>query len=153
MFNEIEAGKNKIFYKDLSQVAWIFIQDIKNKKAIDYFLDLDKGEAESIILASEIDADLIILDETLGRFHAKHAGLKITGTLGVLLKAKQLAIIPVIKPLLLELKSKDIWLSEKLILKVLKIAEKIKLPTWCYGRTDIQILAFKFIYQSRNVFP
>ena len=124
VFNEIEAGKNKIFYKDLSQVAWIFIQDIKNKKAIDYFLDLDKGEAESIILASEIDEDLIILDETLGRFHAKHAGLKITGTLGVLLKAKQLAIIPVIKPLLLELKSKDIWLSEKLILKVLKIANE-----------------------------
>ena len=124
VFNEIEAGKNKIFYKDLSQVAWIFIQDIKNKKAIDYFLDLDKGEAESIILASEIDADLIILDETLGRFHAKHAGLKITGTLGVLLKAKQLAIIPVIKPLLLELKSKDIWLSKKLILKVLKIANE-----------------------------
>ena len=124
VFNEIEAGKNKIFYKDLSQVAWIFIQDIKNKKAIDYFLDLDKGEAESIILASEIDEDLIILDETLGRFHAKHAGLKITGTLGVLLKAKQLAIIPVIKPLLLELKSKDIWLSKKLILKVLKIANE-----------------------------
>ena len=46
VFNEIEAGKNKIFYKDLSQVAWIFIQDIKNKKAIDYFLDLDKGETE-----------------------------------------------------------------------------------------------------------
>jgi predicted nucleic acid-binding protein len=113
VFKEIEAGKNKVFYEDLSQVGWIFIQDINNKKAIDYFLDLDKGEAESIIL-----------DETLGRFHVKFAGLKLTGTLGVLLKAKQLAIIPMLKPLLLELKSKGIWLSDKLIEKVLKIANE-----------------------------
>lgn len=82
-------------------------------------MDLDKGEAEAIVLANEIDADLIILDETLGRFHANHIGLKITGTIGILLKAKENKIIDKIKPILEELAQKGIWLSKKLIRQTL----------------------------------
>ncbi len=90
VFNEIEAGKNKPYYTNLSKIDWINIEKIQNPKSFSYFLDLDQGEAEAIILATEIEADLILLDETLGRFHAKHTGLKVTGTMGVLMKAKQL---------------------------------------------------------------
>jgi hypothetical protein len=124
VFNEIEAGKNKDFYVDLSKFEWIKIQKIKNKKSLYYFLDLDKGEAEAIVLATEIGADLIILDETLGRFHAKHAGLKVTGTLGILLKAKQLGFVSELKSLLLELRIKGIWLSDRLIEEMLKLANE-----------------------------
>jgi hypothetical protein len=124
VFNEIEAGKNKDFYVDLSKFEWIKIQKIKNKKSLSYFLDLDKGEAEAIVLATEIGADLIILDETLGRFHAKHAGLKVTGTLGILLKAKQLGFVSELKSLLLELRIKGIWLSDRLIEEMLKLANE-----------------------------
>jgi len=124
IFNEIEAGKNKDFYVDLSKFEWIKIQKIKNKKSLSYFLDLDKGEAEAIVLATEIGADLIILDETLGRFHAKHAGLKVTGTLGILLKAKQLGFVSELKSLLLELRIKGIWLSDRLIEEMLKLANE-----------------------------
>jgi len=46
---------------------------------------------------------LIILDEKLGRFHAKHADLKVTGTIGILLKAKTVGLIDELKPLLNEL--------------------------------------------------
>ncbi len=66
VFYEIEAGKSKDFYTDLSKIDWIKIEKITNEKSLSYFLDLDKGEAEAIILASEKDADLIILDESLG---------------------------------------------------------------------------------------
>jgi predicted nucleic acid-binding protein len=124
VFNEIEAGKNKDFYVDLSKFEWIKIQKIKNKKSLSYFLDLDKGEAEAIVLAAEIGADRIILDETLGRFHAKHAGLKVTGTLGILLKAKQLGFVSELKSLLLELRIKGIWLSDRLIEEMLKLANE-----------------------------
>ena len=100
------------------------IQKIKNKKSLYYFLDLDKGEAEAIVLATEIGADLIFLDETLGRFHAKHAGLKVTGTLGILLKAKQFGFVNELKSLLLELRIKGIWLSDRLIEEMLKLANE-----------------------------
>ncbi len=119
VYREIEAGKNKDYYVDLIKIEWIKIVKIKNEKSLLFFLDLDKGEAEALVLANEIEADLIILDETLGRFHAKHIGLKITGTIGILLKAKEIGIIDKIKPILNELIQKGFWLSEKLIMQTL----------------------------------
>jgi len=65
-------------------------------------------------------------NETLGRFHAKNLDLKVTGTLGILLKAKNTGHIKKIKPLLNELKNKGIWLSEKLINEVLILADEIE---------------------------
>lgn len=124
VFNEINAGKTKEYYTDLSKVEWIKIKKIRDRKSLSYFLDLDKGEAETIILAAEMEADLTILDETLGRYHAKHAGLKLTGTLGIVLKAKNSGYIKEIKPLLSDLKNKGIWLSDNLIDEVLKSANE-----------------------------
>lgn len=45
---------------------------------------LDIGEQEAILLAEEINADLLIFDDKAGRLTAKERGLTITGTLGVL---------------------------------------------------------------------
>jgi predicted nucleic acid-binding protein len=120
VYQEIEAGKTKGYYQDLSEIEWINVVEIQNKQAIKYFLDLDAGEAEAIVLATEIDADLIILDEKLGRFHAKHADLKVTGTIGVLIKAKSEGLVKELKPLLDELTSRDVWISEKLKEEILK---------------------------------
>ena len=124
VYKEIEAGKHKEFYRDLSKIDWIKIQSIKDKHSIDYFLDLDVGEAEAIILATEIGADLIIMDEKLGRLHAKKAGIKVTGTIGVLIKAKEMGLIPKLRPLLLQLTKKNIWISDVLISQVCKTVDE-----------------------------
>lgn len=124
VYTELEKGKSKEYYKDLSEIDWIKIREINDKKSLSYFLDLDKGEAETIILANEINADLVIIDEILGRFHAKNSNLKVTGTLGILLKAKNTGYIKKIKPLLSELKNKGIWLNERLIREVLILAKE-----------------------------
>jgi len=125
VYREIEAGKTKGYYKDLSKIDWISILEIKDKKSVKYFLDLDQGEAEAIVLATEFNADLIILDERLGRFYAKHAELKVTGTIGVLIKAKKEGLIEYVKPMLEELIKKEVWISDKLKVEILKkIGEK-----------------------------
>jgi predicted nucleic acid-binding protein len=124
VFNEIEAGKRKEYYLNLLEYDWIKIEQIQDTKSIAYFLDLDRGEAEAIILATERDADLILLDEALGRYHAKHAGLKVTGTIGVLIKAKKLGLFPEIRPLIFEMKKKGIWLSESLIERILALTNE-----------------------------
>lgn len=120
VYEEIEAGRNKEYYKDLAQIDWINIIKIQDKQALKYFLDLDSGEAEAIILATEINANLTLIDEKLGRFHAKHAGLKVTGTIGILIKAKNKGLIKELKPLLFDLTKKNVWISEKLIKEILE---------------------------------
>ena len=74
VFLEIEKGKNKDYYIDLSTLEWIHRQQVQDKNALHYFFDLDAGEAETIVLAKEINADLVIIDESLGRRFAKHVG-------------------------------------------------------------------------------
>jgi predicted nucleic acid-binding protein len=120
VFQEIEAGKNKTYYQDLSRLSWIHIVEIHDKSALKYFLDLDAGESEAILLASQMEAGLLIMDEKLGRFHAKHVGLRVTGTIGVLIKAKKQGLIKTLKPLLNELKKKGVWINENLVSEVLK---------------------------------
>jgi len=123
-FNEIEAGKHKKYYLNFLTFEWIKIEQIQDRKSIAYFLDLDKGEAEAIVLATESEADLILLDESPGRFHAKHAGLRVTGTIGILVKAKKQGLISELKPLILELKDNGVWLSESLIERILELANE-----------------------------
>jgi predicted nucleic acid-binding protein len=109
---------------NLLEFEWIKIEQIQDRKSIAYFLDLDKGEAEAIILATESEADLILLDEALGRYHAKHAGLIVTGTIGILIKAKKQALISELKPLIFELREKGVWLSDDLIERILELTNE-----------------------------
>lgn len=52
VYQEIEAGKTKGYYKDLAKISWVNIVEINDEHAIKYFLDLDLGEAEAIVLAT-----------------------------------------------------------------------------------------------------
>lgn len=125
VYQEIEVGKSKGYYQDLLQVDWILISKVVNGQTVTSFPDLDAGEAEAVVLALEISADLIILDERLGRFHAKHEGLNVTGTIGILIKAKKQGLIKELKSLLTELTEKEVWISNKLKREILnQVGEK-----------------------------
>jgi len=45
VYREIEAGKAKIYYKDLSGIDWINIIEIQDKQAVKYFLDIGTAKA------------------------------------------------------------------------------------------------------------
>lgn len=64
---------------------------------------LDPGEAESIALAVERSQSLLLIDESDGRRVARKFNLQLTGTIGILLRAKAEAHVPALKPLLKEL--------------------------------------------------
>jgi predicted nucleic acid-binding protein len=84
---------------------------------------LDPGEAEAIALALELSAGLILLDEKDGRSMADRAGLRVTGLLGVLLRAKQDGQIQLVKTEVDALRTQArFFISPQLEEKVLKIA-------------------------------
>jgi predicted nucleic acid-binding protein len=119
VWQEIEIGREGNYYQDLSVLPWIEILTVQNEQSIQYLTDLDPGEAEVIVLAREMKADLVIIDESLGRSYAQHFGLTLTGTLGLLLRAKKEGHIDLIAPLLAELKMKGVWLNDQVIRNVL----------------------------------
>ena len=125
VFQEIEIGKNTKHYKDLSKLPWVHIVKLKDESKLSFLIDLDKGEAETIALAKELSIQKVIIDERLGRKYAKEFGLTVIGTLGILLKAKQLGIINSMKPLIEKLLEENIWFHEQLVHNVLDIANEI----------------------------
>ncbi|MCL0096761.1 DUF3368 domain-containing protein [Thermodesulfovibrionales bacterium] len=68
--------------------------------------DLDRGEAEAIMLALEVDAEQMLLDEREGRRVAKSLGLKVTGVLGILLRAQREGKLPSLQEVMDELQEK-----------------------------------------------
>ena len=85
-------------------------------------LQLDKGEASAIALVLKIPESTIISDDQKARKIAENLGLEITGTIGVILKAKLLGIIPSIKPFLVKVRNTNFRLSDEIEQQALKEA-------------------------------
>ena len=110
VYNEIKA-KQHYGYHDIDK-AFIEVQPIQGYLYRDFLLkELDLGEAETIILAKEINADFVIIDENLGYKIANNVGLTAIRTLSILLKAKEKCHVIRLKPLLDEMIEKGRWYS------------------------------------------
>lgn len=119
VYDEIKA-KEGYGYKDID-LDFIHIKKIKDTVCKDLLLNqLDLGEVETILLAKEINADYVIIDESLAYKIAQNAGLEVIRTLSILIKAKHMGIIDSIKPLLDEMISKGRWYSPKVYNSFLK---------------------------------
>lgn len=109
--------------KDVATAAWIQRRSPQNQRAVTALRrDLDLGEAETIILALELDADLVLLDERDGRYAAQRFGLQVVGVLGILLEARSKGRIKDIKPHLDALRHQaGFYIAEKLYQQVLQL--------------------------------
>ena len=85
---------------------------------------LDEGEAEAIQLARELQTTIII-DERRGRRIAKSLGLKVRGTLSILLELKRRGLIDSVKSFIDKMFKKGYYLSEELAMEVLRVAGEL----------------------------
>ena len=94
---------------------WVGIETVKDKYRQQLLeMQIDKGESSAITLALEMTDCTIILDDYKARKIADKLGLKFTGTIGVIIRAKLNGIIPSIKPILEKVKKTDFRLSPEI---------------------------------------
>ncbi len=105
----------------LSQETWISIATVQTEQQVRLLLaTLDRGESEVIALALELRPKLILMDELTGRKVAESLDLKVCGSVGLLIKAKQIGEIAAVKPLLDEMKKQGIYYGGRFIDAVLR---------------------------------
>ena len=69
---------------EVTDADWIKVVPIENRGSLFLLPSLDAGEKEAIILASEQNADLLLIDDLAGRRAAIMHEINVMGTLGVL---------------------------------------------------------------------
>jgi len=99
---------------EISRAAWIVTQAPVDRTKVDYLrADLDAGEAEALVLAEEISANWILLDVPKARFAADLLGFRYIGTVGLLLLAKRMGKVELVRPLLDKLREEKFHVSER----------------------------------------
>jgi len=103
---------------------WLETRSVVDRRLVGALrAELDPGEAEAIVLAIEVSADLVLIDERKARGAASRFGLRYIGLLGVLIDAKHRGIIPSVKDVLDRLiVDAGFWVSAPLYARVLNQA-------------------------------
>lgn len=118
---EIGYGQKKFGVAEFSDAKFI----TRNSAPMTYSTVLenmlDPGEASVIQTAIERGITTVGIDETAGRRVARLHGLRVTGSLGILLKAKTMGFIPFIKPVIENIVRHGIWITPKLQNEVLRL--------------------------------
>ncbi len=126
----VEEGKGRPGASEVGHAAkqgWLQITHIADRALVQLLRrDLDDGEAEAIALAVEQTPDVILLDESEARTVAKTFGLCKTGTIGVLVRAKQRGMITSLRDELERLQTDaSFWISEQLHRQVLDAVDEL----------------------------
>ena len=104
---------------------WVEIAEVKDKyRQTILELQIDKGESSAIALALETPDSVVILDDYKARKIAERLGVTLTGTIGVIIKAKLNGTIPSIKPIIEKIKQTNFRLSAEIEIQALKEADE-----------------------------
>ncbi len=114
-----------------ASLDWLRVQTVANPSVVTALrTQMDEGEAEAtceadlfeIALALELSDVLLILDDKKARRVAQQMGMKVIGTVGMLLRAKRQGIIAEVKPLFVKLTEVNFRLSQGIIQEALRLS-------------------------------
>ena len=104
------------------QLDWVSIRAPVSKSAIPLVTDLGTGETEVLALALESTDSVAVLDDALARRVAAMLGIRVRGTLGLLLDAKQAGLLTAVAPLLDQLQALGFRLNPQTRVGLLDLA-------------------------------
>ncbi len=113
---EIKAGGRESFGLDVfEQASWLEISPAPVVLSPYLQNTLDRGEASVIQTAQQLGITLVCIDETIGRRVARLSNLSVTGSIGVLLKAKATGFPISLPEAINRMRERGIWLSQTVI--------------------------------------
>ena len=123
VFREV-TEKNDVVRQRISSCQWIHVESVKDTSSRKmYKAKLHDGEVEVMILAQECEGEhLVIIDDSAARRTADYLGLTLTGTMGVLIKAKQLGFLDSVMSVVAQMEAHQIYLSDALKAQVHRLA-------------------------------
>jgi len=122
---ELKAGAGAgLTTPEISEVDGIAVHPLRSRALVPVIVDLGPGEAEVLGLGMEWPGSLLILDDRLGRRVAQLNSLICTGTLGVLVRAKQAGHLKAIRGVIQNLRACGLWLTDDLVAMVLEQANE-----------------------------
>jgi len=123
---EKELSRIPSQHAKLQELHWIEVISFSRKDLYEQLIiQVHSGEAEAMVLAIELDADYLLIDEQKGRAIAKKMGIPITGLIGIFILAKKRGLVPKIKPYLQRLVYEaEFFINPLLFQKVLKAVDE-----------------------------
>lgn len=123
VLDELAEGRNLgVSLPDPANLEWVTVRRPVSAPALRLIADLGPGESEVLALALETPGSVVILDDDLARRRAKASGIRLTGTLGLLLDAKRVGLVAEVKPLLDQLQALRFCLARDTRISVLNMA-------------------------------
>jgi len=116
----VRSGQGRPGSLEVAQAAWISRGQVQDQAATARLrAHVGRGEAEAIVLARELGADGLILDDATARKIAETEGQKVLGLLGLLIRAKERGIVEALKPILDEMVACGFFIDETLYHSIL----------------------------------
>ena len=130
VFEEVvQGGRDRPGGPEVSQAGWISRHQVHDRAAVTRLrARVGRGEAEAIVLARELQADALILDDGTARRVAEAEGQNAVGLLGLLLHAKVQGLVDTVKPILDEMVAAGFFIDDSLYRLILRQAAEEPSP-------------------------
>ena len=117
----VGAGVDKPGRRAVESAQWILRHQVQDRDTVVRLRErLGRGEAEAIVLAMELRADHVILDDATARRIAEAEGCRVLGLLGLLVHAKERGVIPAVRPVLDRILAAGFYIDDELYRSILK---------------------------------
>jgi uncharacterized protein len=96
----VVQGQDRPGANEVAAASWVARRAVTDYQAVRYMISstrLERGESEAIVLANELTADYLILDDLAARRYALEQNLPVIGTIGILVVAREKQLIPSVK--------------------------------------------------------
>lgn len=120
---ELAEGRRRgVNLPDLAGLPWVTVRAVRDRTLLPLVTSLGSGEKEVLALGLEAPDHLLVLDDRAARRYAIAVGLEVTGTVGILLLAKERRLLDAVRPAMDRLQRLRFRLSAATYRRVIDLA-------------------------------